>query len=107
MFGFRRDCLADARESALRCQTCGSPCASSRKCDLLDRPYRSRHCMPRWKHAIARRWAVNRRSAGRARWWRIGRSAMSAFQARRLCPHTVIIPRIGTNTCGWVATGIT
>jgi hypothetical protein len=33
---------------------------------------------------------------GRPRRW-----ALSAFQARRLCPHAVIIPQIGTNTCGW------
>jgi hypothetical protein len=52
------------------------------------------------KHAIARRWAANRRSADR----RNG-GALVARPRRRsgLCPHTVIIPRIGTNTCGWPA----
>ena len=55
------------------------------------------------KHAIARRLVANRRSADT----RDG-GALVARRRRHssLCAHTVIIPRIGTNTCGWAASGL-
>jgi hypothetical protein len=55
------------------------------------------------KHAIAQRLVANRRSADT----RDG-GALVARRRRHssLCAHTVIIPRIGTNTCGWAASGL-
>ena len=105
MSGFCRDCLADARDGATRCQMCGSPrlvhhtemdtlAIAHIDCDAFyatvekrDRP--GLRDQPVIVGGGTR--GVVAAACYVARTFGI-RSAMPMFQARRLCPHAVIIP---------------
>lgn len=97
MFG--RNCLADARDGAMRGRTrIPSPLRIIPKL----RPSRSPLSVATLYATLenTRSPGAGRPIGGRAEWGRPGRSA---HWRSRLCPHTVIIPQIGTNTCGWTA----
>ncbi|HXW29665.1 MAG TPA: DNA polymerase IV, partial [Xanthobacteraceae bacterium] len=105
MSGFCRDCLADADDGALRCQRCGSP-RLARHAEMATLSIAHIDCDAFYATVEKRdrpalrdqpvivgggRRGVVATACYVARTFGI-RSAMPIFQARRLCPHAVIIP---------------
>ena len=105
MSGFCRDCLADVHDGAMRCQTCGSPrllfhaeletlSIAHIDCDAFYAAVEKRDCPALRDQPVivgGGTRGVVATACYVARTFGI-RSAMPMFQARRLCPHAVIIP---------------